>query len=193
MTVSLSKGGSVSLSKTGQQYCIGVNWGSIVKSGWFGKNEVQDVDLDLSLGLFSNGACKETVYYGHKLAKGVKHYGDDLTGDADGDDGMDNETISVDLSKLDSSIDTVLFVINSFDGTKFGKIPYIGIRVYSGTPENVGTIHATFESQSFKGGTQSSALASLRKIDGEWVFKALNIESSSRDKASVLTAENAAQ
>ena len=44
----------------------------------------------------------------------IKHSGDDLTGDLNGDDGLDNEVITLDLSRLNASANYVAFFINSF-------------------------------------------------------------------------------
>jgi len=189
MMVLLEKGGSVDLTKSTNEYCVGVNWGSIVTGGsWFSKKQVQSVDLDLSLGLFdNNNELVETVYYAHKHSPGVKHFGDDLTGDDDGiDDGLDNETISIDLNNLLPKVTKVAFVINSFDGTKFGKIPYIGIRIYEGTPTSVGTVCAQFKSESFSNNSKSAVLATLVKTGKGWTFTAVNEESSNSKLNEVL-------
>merc|ERR1711879_1045931 len=61
------------------------------------------VDLDASLvGLDSNQKIVDTIWYGQLkgLNGGGAHSGDDQTGDGDGDD----ETITVDLTKLPKSV-----------------------------------------------------------------------------------------
>ena len=51
-----------------------------------------------------------TVWWFRHLASNdgaIKHGGDDRTGDTDGDDGLDNEVITVDLTKLNPKTDQI--------------------------------------------------------------------------------------
>src|SRR5690606_28410787 len=88
----------------------------------------------------------DVIYFGSLKSKdgSIKHSGDDLTGDMDGDDGLDNEIITVDFSKLSSNIEHVAFVLNSFRGHDFGTIPFASIRIYEGTPTRVNEVFATY-------------------------------------------------
>lgn len=110
MAISLIKGQKISLKKDDGSslvnFCVEANWGAISKTGLFGNTKTVPVDLDLSLVCFdSNKNLKNVVYFGNKSASGIVHSGDDLTGDVDGDDGLDNEIISIDLSRVDSNVD----------------------------------------------------------------------------------------
>ena len=202
MALNLSKGSKFNLKKTDgsslNNFCVGVNWGMIEKKstgflGFGGGNLVKEsVDLDASVGLFnSDGTLLDTVYYGRLNAKGVKHSGDDLTGDADGDDGLDNEIITVTLDSLSSDVSDVVVVLNSFSGQDFSKIPFASVRIYEGTPDRVETIHATFDianSPEFSGSV-SMILGIISKRSGSWEFKAVG--ESTSDKKLQKTLETA--
>ena len=184
--INLSKGGRINLSKDENgnsldKIFFGSNWGMI--RGAFGFNKTA-VDLDSSIILLdANGNKVDIVYFGHKDAPGIHHYGDDLTGDADGDDGMDNETVELTLSRIDSRVEHVFFVLNSYRHQKFDKIPYIGIRTYT-SPNNKPkqrisdpvTILAQYSLKDMASefaGKESIILGEAYRRDGEWKFKAI--------------------
>lgn len=52
----------------------------------------------------------------------------------DGDDGLDNEVIQINLGQIPTNIENVVFVLNSFHGHDFATIPFASIRLYEGTP-----------------------------------------------------------
>jgi len=182
--INLSKGGRINLSKDENgnsldKIFFGANWGMI--RSFLGKTAV---DLDTSVILLDSGGNHiDTVYFGHLNAPGIKHFGDDLVGDANGDDGMDNETISVTLSQINANVDHVFFVLNSYREQKFDKIPYIGIRIYTspnGRPKvNVSDPVNILASYSLKGdaedfkGKLSVILGEAYRRNGEWKFKAI--------------------
>ena len=93
MAINLTKGQKIDLRKASGErltnFCVGVNWGMIEKKGLFGTRKVA-VDLDASCALFNaNNEPLDIVYFGQLRSKdgAIFHSGDDLTGDADGDDG----------------------------------------------------------------------------------------------------------
>lgn len=194
--VNLSKGGRVNLSKDENgnslsKVFFGVNWGAIKTGGFLGfGGSTESVDLDASVVLMDEDKRKlETVYFGHKHSSdgAIHHSGDDLTGDTDGDDGVDNETISVDLDKIRNSVHYVVFILNSFRHHKFDKIPYMGLRIYTTannrpvtrpneTPNVLAKYNLDNESNdpetTFKG-REGIVLGYAYRKDGEWKFKAL--------------------
>jgi tellurium resistance protein TerZ len=179
MAISLVKGQKINLKKGNgdnlNSFCVGANWGAIEKKGIFGTKKVA-VDLDLSAGIFtSNKSLKETVYYGNLKSYGVTHSGDDLTGDIDGDDGLDNEVIEINLSSIPSDIESIVFVLNSFQQQDFSTIPFASIRLYEGTPTRVNEEVATYNiaSDSKFAGFTSMILGKLYKRNGEWKFSAI--------------------
>ena len=181
--INLEKGQRISLQKnTGAKLhniCVGVNWGAIEKKGLFGMfNSKEAVDLDASCALFDeNKQLLDTIYFGNLKSKdgAIKHSGDDLTGDMDGDDGLDNEIITVDFSKLNPSVSHVAFVLNSFKGQDFGAIPFASIRIYEGTPTRVDDVYAKYDIAHGAGfaGHVSMVMGVFYKKNDEWKFNAL--------------------
>lgn len=184
--INLSKGGRINLSKDENgnsldKVFFGTNWGMIRRAFGLGR---EAVDLDSSVVLLdASGNKVDLVYFGHKDSLGVHHYGDDLTGDANGDDGMDNETVEVTLSKIDSKVQHVFFVLNSYRHHKFDKIPYIGIRIYTSPnnqpkrnvsdPVTVLAQYSLKDMASEFAGKESIILGEAYRKDGEWRFKAI--------------------
>ena len=180
MAISLVKGQKISLIKeNGSQltsFCVGANWGMIISKGFFGGEKQNAVDLDLSVGLYdANKAFKGAVYFNKLNAPGIQHSGDDLSGDADGDDGLDNEVISIDLNAIDQNIDQIVFVLNSYDQHDFASIPFASIRLYDGIPTRVNEIVATYNvaSDAKYAGHTSMILGKLYRHNGAWKFAAI--------------------
>lgn len=192
----LSKGGRVNLSKDKNgnslsKVFFGVNWGAIKTGGFLGfGSSTKAVDLDASVVLMDENKRKlETVYFGHKDSsdRAIHHSGDDLTGDTNGNDGKDNETISIDLDKVRSSVHFVAFILNSFRHHKFDEIPYMGMRIYTtedgrpatyshSTPNILAKYNLENDSKdpetTFQG-REGIVLGYAYRKDGEWKFKAL--------------------
>ena len=114
--VSLAKGQSVSLVKTGAAPLTRVRMGL----GWdTGRGE--DIDLDASCILYDrrNKDTDKVWFMSKKGDKGhVIHQGDNLTGAGEGDD----EVINVDLANLSKDVQSLVFVVNSFSGQKFTAV-----------------------------------------------------------------------
>lgn len=182
MAINLVKGQKINLKKdngsTLQNICVGVNWGAIEKKGWFGAASKEAVDLDASCALYDNSKnVVDIVYFGSLKSKdgSIKHSGDDLTGDMEGDDGLDNEIITVDFLKLSSNVEYVAFVLNSFRGHDFGTIPFASIRIYEGTPTRVYEVFATYNIAKGEGfaGHVSMVMGVFYKRNNEWKFNAI--------------------
>jgi len=219
MAISLSKGQKIDLTKSSGEsltnFCVGVNWGAIVtekKSFWGGTTrEVQDVDLDLSCVLTdSAGEMVDYIYspdYNGYLQRNnlplgklstrdgaLKHSGDDRKGDLDGDDGLDNEIISVDLSKISSNVDKIFFFLNIYlsqgQNFDFSHVPYAKIRMYEGTSTMVNTVFANYDiatNNSFAG-KGALVLAKLYRRNNVWRFDAIGDATS--DKLFIFTLSN---
>jgi tellurium resistance protein TerZ len=180
MAINLVKGQKISLEKSGGEklnsFCIGANWGAISKKGLFGGNKKVSVDLDLSVGLYDGSKnLIDCVYFGKLEQPGMKHSGDDRTGDVDGDDGLDNEVVSINLNNISSNVEQVVFILNSYQGQDFATIPFASIRLYEGTPDRVNNIVAKFDiaSDSKFSGYVSMVLGKLYRRNGEWKFSAI--------------------
>ncbi|MDR1172098.1 MAG: TerD family protein [Bacteroidales bacterium] len=203
MAISLSKGQKIDLRKdTGEKltnFCVGVNWGAIVtvKKGLFGsKKVVEDVDLDLSCIMTDSvGNMVDYIYspdYNGFLQQknlplgklqtkdgALRHSGDDRKGDQGGDDGLDNEIISVNLDKLDSSVEKVFFFINIYlnqgQNFDFSQVPYAKIRMYEGTPTKVNKVFSQFDiaTDATFANKRALILGKLYKRNGDWKFDAI--------------------
>jgi len=182
MAISLQKGQRISLEKSSggalQKLCVGANWGAIEKKGLLGGKKMVAVDLDLSVALFdSNKTLIDLVYFGQLQAKkgGIKHSGDDTEGDVGGDDGLDNEVVSIDLSAIDSNADQVVFILNSYKNQDFKDIPFASVRIYEGTASRVDEIFATYDIANDEkfAGSVAMIMGKMYRHNGAWKFSAI--------------------
>ena len=181
MALNLTKNQTINLSKQASQGLttlkFGVNWGKITtKSGGFfgiGSRTVkEDVDLDASATTFQSSGVLDTVYYGKLRNSFITHSGDDRVGDCSQDD-SDNETITVDFTRVPNNVDRIYLYVNSFTGQTFDSLPYTGVRVYEGATNRPTNTIAKFEvanDSSFKG-VKTMVLGYCEKVNGGWEFK----------------------
>jgi stress response protein SCP2 len=107
----------VSLTKTGAPPLTRVR----MALGWDPAMQGRSIDLDASCILYdARGKDVDKVWFmSKKGAKGaVRHSGDNLTGQGDGDD----ETIFVDLGALPPTVLALVFTVNSFQGQPFTEV-----------------------------------------------------------------------
>jgi tellurium resistance protein TerZ len=188
MAINLEKGQRINLEKSNGSkllnICVGVNWGAIEKKGFFSTKK-EAVDLDASCAVYDeNKKVIDTVSFRQLKSndQAIKHSGDDLTGDLNGDDGLDNEVITVDFSRLNPSANYVAFFINSFRGQDFKDIPFASIRIYEGTPTKVTEVFAKYDianDQSFAGSV-TMVLGVFYKKNSEWKFNAIGTPTADR-------------
>jgi len=181
MSINLAKGQKIDLTKNNsslEKIFLGLNWGMIESKGFFGGTSKKSVDLDASCAVFDeNKKLLNIVYFGKlKNPNGsIQHSGDDLTGDSDGDDGLDNEIIAVDLKSLPKEATQIIFILNSFQGQDFATIPFARIRIFEGSFSRVDNVIANFDianDEKFSGYV-SMIMGKLYKTDGEWKFSAI--------------------
>lgn len=188
MAINLEKGQRINLEKSNgaklQNICVGVNWGAIEKKGIFGTKK-EPVDLDASCAVYDDKKNHiDSVNFRQLVSKdrAIKHSGDDLTGDLNGDDGLDNEVITLDLSNLSPAATYVAFFINSFRGQDFKDIPFASIRIYEGTPTKVNQEFARYDianDASFAGNV-SMVLGVFYKKNNDWKFNAIGVATRDR-------------
>ena len=131
MSISLSKGGNISLSKSEPglaRIIIGLGWDARSTDG-------QDFDLDASAFLVAGtGKVRsdaDFIFYNQlKSADGsVEHTGDNRTGEGDGDD----EAIKVDLPKVAAEIERIVIAVTIHDADarrqNFGMVKGAFIRI----------------------------------------------------------------
>jgi tellurium resistance protein TerZ len=183
MAINLEKGQRINLEKSNgtklQNICVGVNWGAIEKKGFFGTKK-EAVDLDASCAVYDDKKNHIDSVNFKKLQsndQAIKHSGDDLTGDLNGDDGLDNEVITLDFSKLSPAANHVAFFINSFRGQDFKDIPFASIRIYEGTPTRVNEEFARYDiaNDATFAGNVSMVLGNFYKRNEEWKFSAIGV------------------
>ena len=92
---------------------------SLRKAGLFGSREVQ-IDLDASAVMFAGGQPADVVFYNHLRSDdgSVQHSGDNRTGQGEGDD----EVIMVDLPRVPGHVDTIAFIVTSYEGHTFEQV-----------------------------------------------------------------------
>jgi len=112
----MEKGSVVDLPQSSQLQSV------VAGLGW--DTDKGDVDLDVSAVMLDQN-CRhvDTVFFGQLTAHGIKHSGDNLTGEGSGDD----ETIIVALEHVLPTVNQIFFVVNIYTrGTNFSQIanPY---------------------------------------------------------------------
>ena len=144
MSVNLQKGQKVSLTKSDggklTKLMVGLGWDAIEqeeKGGFFSRmfgGGKKDFDCDASVLICKGGritSVDDIVYFGNLEHKSgaVKHMGDNLTGEGEGDD----EQIFVDLNKIPADFDKLVFVVNIYKAVErkqdFGIIKNAFIRI----------------------------------------------------------------
>ena len=192
MSVSLTKGQKVSLSKDGAtltRISMGLGWDVAKKGGLLGGlfGGSEEIDLDASCLVFDeSGKLVGEVWF--RALKGmdgaIVHTGDNLTGEGDGDD----ETIKVDLSKLPSSVKSLVFTVNSFRGQTFDKIANAKCRVID---DVAGKELASF-TLSESGSHTGLVMAKIYRHNGEWKLHAIGEKTTGRTFHDMMPAIQAA-
>jgi tellurium resistance protein TerZ len=175
MAIKLTKGSKIKLAKEGaglRTVKIGLAWDPIkTKSGgifgMFQTTSTEAVDLDASCVIHaSKNYNAEAVYFGNLRAfsGAIKHSGDNLTGEGNGDD----ETITVDLANIPAGVDKLTFTISSFRGQTFSKIQ----TAYCHIRDENGAILADFD---MAGGVDKTGIivGTVTRTDDGWTFEAI--------------------
>ncbi|MEU5388917.1 TerD family protein [Kitasatospora cineracea] len=171
MTVTLAKGGNVSLTKAAPnltQVQIGLGWDARSTTG-------APFDLDASALLCSGGRVlgdEYFVFYNNLRSPegSVEHQGDNLTGDGDGDD----EVVQVHLDLVPTQIDKVVFAVSIYDADarlqSFGQVSNAYIRVVNLTD---GAEIARYDLSEDASNETAMIFGELYRYQGEWKFRAV--------------------
>ncbi|MCI9381011.1 MAG: TerD family protein [Dorea sp.] len=173
MPISLTKGQKVDLTKKNpslKNIMVGLGWDvNEFDSG-------ADFDLDAAAFMLgANGKCpteKEFVFYGNlEHASGaVKHMGDNLTGEGDGDD----EQIEVSLAKIPSNVERIAFTVTIYDAEprrqNFGQVSNSYIRIVDADTDSELIRYDLGEDFSIE---TAVVVGELYKHNGEWKFNAI--------------------
>ena len=172
VSVSLAKGGNVSLSKEAPgltNVIVGVGWDVRATTG-------TDFDLDVSaIMLGENGRVlsdSHFVFFNNLTSPDgtVEHTGDNLTGEGEGDD----EQLKVDLAGMAPQVDRIVFPVSIYDADNrrqsFGQVANAFIRVVNATGEAEITRFDLTEDAS----TETAMLfGELYRRGSEWKFRAI--------------------
>ena len=173
MPINLSKGQKVSLTKGNpglKKIMVGLGWDvNAFDTG-------ADFDLDASAFLAgANGKCpKDTdfIFYGNleHSSGAVKHMGDNLTAEGDGDD----EQIEVDLTLVPNNIEKIAFTVTIYDAESrrqnFGQVSNAYCRIVD---ESTGTEIVHFDLGEDFSIETALVVGELYKHNGEWKFNAI--------------------
>jgi tellurium resistance protein TerD len=172
MSVSLSKGGNVSLSKEApglSNILIGLGWDVRSTDG-------AAFDLDASCFLLNEeGKVRsdgDFIFYNNlKSSDGsVEHTGDNLTGEGDGDD----EAVKVDLSKVPAEVAKIAVAVTIHDADarrqNFGSVSNAFVRVVdSGSGKEITRYDLTEDSS-----TETAMIfGEVYRHGEEWKFRAV--------------------
>ena len=173
MAVNLEKGQKVSLDKTAgtalTQIKMGLGWDVAKSKGFLGfGGGSESVDLDASCLMFSEqGQAVDAIYFAQLASKdgSIRHSGDNRTGAGDGDD----ETITVDLSRIPATVKTLMFTVNSFTGQSFEKVQNAYCRLLNAqNNQEVARFNL-----SCQGSHTALIVAKLYRHNGEWKMHAI--------------------
>ena len=172
MSVSLSKGGNVSLSKSDpsmKNVLVGLGWDVRTTDG-------QDFDLDASAFLLSETgkvrSDSDFIFYNNlKSADGsVAHTGDNRTGEGDGDD----ESLIIKLDMIPANVAKIVFVVTIHDAQmrrqSFGQVSGAFIRLVNNDSQlEVARYDLTEDASS----ETAMLFGELYRHNGEWKFRAV--------------------
>ena len=180
MAINLQKGQRISLEKEAGQSLsrvyMGLGWGmrKVVSKGFLGmgggEKEVE-VDLDASCLMFdSNKNLVDQIWFRQLKSKcgSVVHSGDDRAGGGAAD--SENERITIDLNRVPSNVQTLMFTVNSYSGESFDGIPNaFSLIVDDTTHQEIARFNLSLEGGKFTG----LVMTKMYRHDSEWRLQAI--------------------
>ncbi|MFE3023065.1 TerD family protein [Nocardia tengchongensis] len=169
--VNLAKGQRVTLRKEGgvalTRIRMGLGWDPAKQGGLFGRRAA-NIDLDAWVAMFADRHLVDVAYYGQLISKdgSIRHQGDNLTGEgAAGDD----EVILVDLSRVPRRVNTLLFIVTSYQGHTFEQVSNAYCRLVDETTQ------AELARYALAGGMPFTAIAMAKvfRAGAEWKLQAI--------------------
>ncbi|MBQ3545853.1 MAG: TerD family protein [Lachnospiraceae bacterium] len=173
MPINLQKGQKVDLTKGNpslKNIMVGLGW----DVNAFDSGAAFDLDAAAFM-VGENGKCpteKEFVFYGNleHVSQSVKHMGDNLTGEGDGDD----EQIFVDLSSVPSNVSKIAFTVTIYDAEtrrqNFGQVSNAFIRIVD---DATGTELIRYDLGEDFSIETAVVVGELYRHNGEWKFNAI--------------------
>lgn len=187
-TISLTKGQKINLTKSADklsEVVVGLGWDPVTSGGISMAlfNPAIDIDCDaFCVVLDKDGKEKKTVYFGDKKGcnGSIRHTGDNLTGDGEGDD----EQIIIKLKDIPSYAERILIAVNIYDGYKskqhFGMIKNAFIRIYN-TSEDHEMCRYNLSDKEYDGALTVTFGELYKDTNGEWQFKAIGEKDTAKD------------
>lgn len=172
MALNLEKGAKVALQKGQTKFRVGLSWDASQVPGTEFDLDAMVLELDKKNAPQKCISEKHFVFYGNLQdpEKAVSHSGDNRTGEGEGDD----EVITIDTTKLNSSVEKILVVLNIHEGImrnqNFGQVRNAKARLYYGDSEVAELVYDLEEDASMS--TQME-FCSIYKHNGEWKFEAI--------------------
>jgi tellurium resistance protein TerD len=172
VTVSLSKGGNVSLTKEAPgmtAVLVGLGWDVRTTTG-------TDFDLDASaIMVKADGKVvsdSHFIFFNNKTSPegSVEHAGDNLTGAGEGDD----ESIKVDLVAVPAEVDKIVFPVSVYEAEQrsqnFGQVRNAFIRVVN---QQGSTEIARYDLTEDASTETAMVFGELYRNGAEWKFRAI--------------------
>lgn len=171
MAVNLQKGQCIEISLT--KVGVGLGWDPNQSTGF---------DFDLYASAFMLGPNKKLpkdeffVFYNNQISpdNAVESSGDDTSGG--NSDGGDDETLTVDLTRVDPSIQEIVFIVTIHDAEarrqNFGQVHNSYIRIYNAINNEAIARYDLDEDFSIETAVE---FGRLYKRGSEWKFEAIGI------------------
>lgn len=175
MAIDLKKGQRASLDSSMKWALVGLGWDTNKYDGG------HDFDLDASAFLLgANGKIRndsDFIFYNNTEhpSGAVKHTGDNLTGEGDGDD----EVIIIDFTKIPSDVKKIAICVTIHDAEarnqNFGQVSNAYIRIAKMANENDmnGEPVLKFDLEEEFSIETALVVAEIYNKDGEWKFNAV--------------------
>ena len=175
MAVNLRKGERVNLEKGMTMALVGLGWDVNQYDG------AADFDLDASAFMLGkNGKVRKDedfIFYGNlKSADGsVRHTGDNLTGEGDGDD----EVLIIDFTKVPADVEKIAITVTIYEAPErrqnFGQVSnaYVRVARMAGPEDMVGTEVLKFDLMEEFSIETALVVCEIYRHNGDWKFNAV--------------------
>lgn len=175
MGVNLSKGQRVNLDKTMTMALVGLGWDTNRYEGGY------DFDLDASAFLLgANGKVRrdeDFIFYGNLKSQdgSVRHTGDNLTGEGDGDD----EVLIINFTKVPPDVQKIAITVTIYDADKrrqnFGQVSnaYVRVARIASEDDTTGSEVLRFDLGEEFSVETALVVCEIYRYNNEWKFNAV--------------------
>ncbi len=144
---------------------MAVGWDHSPTAGFAGSGAAP-VDLDASAVQFAGGQFFDVAFFNNLATRdgSIEHLGDNTTGKGEGDD----ELISVDLAKVYAKVDTILFLVTSYQGHSLEYIRNAYCRLINDADVELARFTLTLQIRE-----TGAVMAKLVRYGDEWQLHAI--------------------